>query len=163
MTWPKTATILPENLSAIVRFICEFFWTTCISGKRVGQKRPLFCPKTSLRLYALSVNFFERHVFLIRVLAKNGHFFARKPFDFFKHDVFRGIFVCIFSYLALLRSRGRPSACHARSAARIMKYLFYFFSGCCPKMASSIESSKRKMGCGKGHVSKSNFCNALET
>ena len=31
--------------------------------------------------------------------------------------------MCIFIYLALLRSRGRPSACLARSAARIISLL----------------------------------------
>ena len=55
----------------------------------------------------------------------------------------QGIFVCIFLYLALLRSRGRPSACLARSAARIRiatrmarifidllsKFFFIHFSG----------------------------------
>ena len=37
------------------------------------------------------------------------------------------IFVCIFLYLALLRSRGRPSACLARSAARTIFDFYIIF------------------------------------
>ena len=49
------------------------------SGRRIGRKLTVFCLKTSRQLSTKSVNFFEQHVFLVRGLAENGQFFARKP------------------------------------------------------------------------------------
>ena len=109
--WLKTDSFLSKNLPAIIDRICEFFWTTCISSKGVGQKRTVFCPKTSRRLSIKSVNFFEHHVFLVRVLAKNGHFFVRKPpgdyLWIFLNIMYFEEFLCVFFY---------TSPCSAREA-----------------------------------------------
>ena len=118
----KNGHFSPENASLYVLVYSVNFFERHVSRYVRVTKTDTFRPKTPHSMFRFTLWIFWTTCISVCERDKNGHFSPENASNFFEHHVSWGIFVCIFLYLALLRSRGRPSACLARSAARINRH-----------------------------------------